>query len=382
MLEHEPSPAKPANEAASKRPESRHSFFESCAALPQLAEWWEQAASVEPRRKFDHHTASYLVEFSRPAMASQFQVFLNAGQYAGCEDAAGHALDAVAQLEDQLSVFIESSDLSRINRLAYPGPVSVEARLFELLLFARHLNQSTNGAFDISASPLWRLWGFARRSGQVPRAEQLAEALARVGNEHWACHEPDRSVQFFKPGVELNLGSIGKGYALDVAACRLLESGIHDFLLNGGHSSVLAWGNRSGCDGWLVGLAHPFIAARRLGLIRLRHGALGTTSTARQFFYHQGKRLGHVLDPRTGYPVDHWCSVTVLAPCATAADALATAFFVMQRDEIHQYCRQHPELGVILVRAGRRAGEWEVETIQVEPDEFLWGDQTDAAAGG
>ncbi len=361
------------SESGQSQPEGQHrrDFLTGRAALRWLADWWDRASRVEVSRRFGVETPSYLVEYSRKAMGCQFQVLLNAGQYLGSEEAASHALDLIEQLEREWSVFDESSELMRVNRFGYPGPVEVGPRLHELLRYSRSLTEATGGAFDISASPLWRLWGFARREGRIPSSDELAHALGCVGNGWWDCDDSQRTVRFLKAGVELNLGSIGKGYALDLAACRLMEAGIRDFVLNGGDSSVLACGDRSGGDGWLVGLAHPLVANRRLGLLRLRNRALGTSSAARQFFYHVGRRFGHVLDPRTGWPVQHWESVTVVAACAAAADALATAFFVMQPEAIYQFCSSQSELGVVLVRSGPKAGELEIETLGLAPDEFL-----------
>ena len=185
---------------------------------------------------------SYLVRVSRPAMACEFEVCLRAGQYPHGTEAALDALDLVEQLEAQLSVFRADSELARINAAAAAGPVVVEPRLFELLELAMRVGQQSGGAYDITAGPLWEVWGFARRAGAVPRGEQLAEARRHVGSHLIELDAGQKTVRFLDPGVRLNLGSIGKGYAVDRCGQRLLAAGIEDFLVQGGNSSVLAHG--------------------------------------------------------------------------------------------------------------------------------------------
>ena len=176
--------------------------------------------------------------------------------------------------------------------------------------------------------------------------------------------------------MELNLGSIGKGYALD--RCReLLEAGgMTDFLLHGGQSSLLARGSRNpgGDEGWWIGVRDPLRPGGRLGLLRLHDRALGTSGTGTQFFYHAGRRYGHILDPRTGQPAEGVLSSTVLARTAAEADALSTAFYVLGPTAALEYCRRYGEmhggLSALLVVPGPRPGGAEIVTYGL--DEGDW----------
>ena len=161
-------------------------------------------------------------------MACQFDVFLNAGQNPAGTESALAALDLVEALEDQMTVYREHSEISRLNRTAADRPVIVERRLLSLLQQALELHRATEGAFDITAGPLSKIWGFYRRAGRVPSPAELEEARQRVGS-HWVKLDSDAgTVQFLRPGLEINLGAIGKGYALDrCAECSRSEvSGI------------------------------------------------------------------------------------------------------------------------------------------------------------
>lgn len=339
-----------------KRRTSRRDFLKGKPAADAMADRLDQLAPGDsdeggsvPRDE------TYLVEVSRAAMACRFEVFLNAGQYEHGTQAALEALDRVDALEDQLSIFRETSEISRINREAAAGPVEVEPGLFGLLELAVRLHAETGGALDITATALWDVWGFSRRQGRIPTEEELATARQKVGSEHVELDARAKTVRFTKPCIRLSLGSIGKGYALDRSAERMLEHGVGDFMIHGGQSSVLARGSAAGtpAGGWLVGLHHPLRHRERLAEIRLGDRALATSSSEKQFFRYRGRRLSHILDPRTGQPAEGLLSVTVLAPTAALADGLSTAFFVMGAEATIAYCESRPELGALLVRPDR-----------------------------
>ncbi|MCU0961877.1 MAG: FAD:protein FMN transferase [Pirellulaceae bacterium] len=326
------------------------------------------AASASERAAGD-----YLLRFGRRAMACDFQVFLRAEQRFGAVEAATEALDLIDRLEDQLTVYRPHSEISRINREAGRQRCGVETRLFELLQRCVAWHAATGGAFDITAGPLVRLWGFHTRSGRYPAPEDVQEVLQRVGSQYLELDLAEGSIRFARPGMELNLGSVGKGYALDRCDEVLTAAGVRDFLIHGGHSSILARGSREAAGdapGWRVALRHPLRADRRLAQLRIADRALGTSGCGQQFFYHHGKRYGHVLDPRHGTPADGVLSATVLAPTAAEADALATAFFILGPAETGEFCRTRPDLAVVFVLPGSRAGTVALETLGLEDGEL------------
>ncbi len=250
-------------------------------------------------------------------MACQFEFFLNAGQYArGTQVAlAGH--DLVAHLEEQLSVYRPDSEICRLNAAAFRQPLEVEPRLFELLELASEIHAATDGAFDITAGALSEVWGFTRRAGTLPGADTIAAALAKVGTQWLQLDRQSRTAAFEHPGVQINLGAIGKGYALDRAAELFSAEGMNDFLLHGGHSSVLARGTHGDLSfgsGWLVGVRNPLRPERRLGQLSVVDEAVATSGSGTQFFEHAGRRYGHIIDPRSGWPAEGVLSATVPHP--------------------------------------------------------------------
>jgi len=362
------------------RPRStRREFLQGTAAVDALADLGrDSACSPElPAPRGD----AYLVKVARRAMACQFEFLFNAGQYPLDTQTSLAALDLVDRLEDQLTVYRETSEISLLNRQAAHEAVVLEPGLFALLQKAQQLHAETAGAYDITAGPLSRVWGFMHRSGAIPTPEALAAALESVGSQ-WVQLDPAASTaRFTKAGVEINLGSIGKGYALDRAADLLEAAGIHDFILHGGNSSVLARGAHSssaGASGWRVGVRNPLRPDRRLGELLLRNRALATSGSGTQFFMHDGRRYGHILDPRTGWPAEGVLSTSVLAPSAAEADALSTAFYVMGPSAAQEYCQHREDVSAVMLCPGRRAGSIEKHLFGLA--EHDWSELDDLSA--
>jgi FAD:protein FMN transferase len=291
-----------------------------------------------------------LLRLSRRAMATSFEIVVPFGTLNTLErgEAAFELLDA---LEDQLTVYRDHSEVSRLNREAAAGPVEVEEGLFGLFQQAQRITAETEGAFDITSGALIKAWGFFRGPRRVPSEVERQEALSRVGMR-WVELDPERrTLRYLRPGLEINLGAIGKGYALDRLA-ELLgeEGGFRSFLLEGGSSSVYARGSKARDGrGWAVGIQHPWMKGWRLGQVWLRDRALGTSAATFQHLVFNGRTLGHILDPRNGWPAEGMASATVLAPTAAQADALATAFYILGIDKARAYCETHPEIGAVLL---------------------------------
>ena len=319
---------------------------------------------------------AYLLQVSRSAMACQFTVYLNAGQYAAGTEKAIAALDLVDRLEDQLSVYRPGSELSLLNQHAAERPVAAEAGLFELLRLALEIGRETDGAFDITSGPLSKAWGFFRRKGRFPDAKEISNALAQVGARQVRLDEEQRTVAFDLSGVEVNVNGIGKGYALDRAAEQLRAAGLEHFLIHGGQSSVLASGSHAAREGggWSVGLRHPLRPERRLAEFFLKDRALGTSGAGTQHFHFNGKRYGHVIDPRSGMPADGVYSATVLAPSAAAADALATAFYVLGPVGTGRDRAAHDDVSAVLVTPAKREGSIEFHAFGLHSED--WNDYT------
>lgn len=296
-------------------------------------------------------------------MATTFEIVLIGDDRDFLSAAGNEALDEVERLEEQLSVYVPTSEVLWLNERAAFEPVRVEPRLFDLLQCATRIGAETQGAFDVTAGPLVKAWGFYRQQGVVPSAETIAQTLEHVGMRHVILDEGDSTVRFDCGGVEINLGSIGKGYAVDRAAAVLRNLGVEAALIHGGYSTIYALGAPPDSDGWIIGVRHPLDEEQHISTVTLRDQALSTSGSYEQFFEVDGKRYSHILDPRTGIPAQGMLSSTVIASSATESDALSTAFFVLGEEGARAYCAKHPTVSAVLVPE-TLAGE-DVEVVVV-----------------
>ena len=368
-----------------RKPSNRRQFLSGQAAADSLAtardnlvQGGESAYPKEP-----------ILEVSRRAMACEFAVIQRANQQGPEAEWAMEALDLVEEIEDQLTVYRETSEVSQLNRRASSQPVLVSRDLLQLIQLSLQISAETDGAFDITAGPLSKLWGFHHRNGQLPAADAIAPVLDRVGRQWLDVNDLDETIAFAKPGMEINFGAIGKGYALDQAGDVLLEHGVENFILHGGMSSMLARGTRADLPdiddttdqpsppkdtlpgpGWRIAIRNPVVTQQRLIEVTLHNQALATSGSANQFFYFQGKRFSHVIDPRIGWPVEGTWSTTVVAANAALADALATALFVMGKDAALELCRKRGDIAAWIVTPGAKSGALDLHVVGV--DEIDW----------
>ncbi|MEM1094338.1 MAG: FAD:protein FMN transferase [Bacteroidota bacterium] len=293
-----------------------------------------------------------MVKLARHAMACRFELVLPGDDPTRLRAAGEEALGEIERLEAKLSYYRPTSLLSRVNREAARQPVRVDPLFFELLETAHAVHAATDGAFDLTVGPLMRAWGFVRDTGHPPEEEALHAAREATGLHHVQLDPTQRTVGFAQQGVEIELGAIGKGYALDEAALILEEHGIADALLHGGTSTVVALGQPPDADAWTVAVPFPGPMdeeAKVLSVVEVPSGhALAVSSVWGKAFRDGDRVLGHVLDPRLGEPVAGATLAAVLHPSATIADALSTAFLVLGANAF-DYLTAFPELAGILV---------------------------------
>ena len=259
------------------------------------------------------------------AMATRFELVLDGGDEARLRAAGEDALGEIVRLDAQLSFYRPSSDVSWINGRAALEPVQVEPRLFALLERCVALSASTDGAFDITIAPLMKAWRFAGGSGACPDSAALAQARALVGFRGIELDAARRTVRFARPGMRIDLGSAGKGYAVDRAIARLRGNGVQCALLHGGTSSVHAIGVPGSSDGWRIGWSPERAPARTF---ELHDSALAVSAVRGKAFRANGRVFGHVMDPHTGQPADVAGSAVVAGPDSLLCDALSTALLV------------------------------------------------------
>lgn len=266
---------------------------------------------------------------------------------------AERCFDLIDELEMQMTIYRDDSALARLNASYHAAPQRVEPELYELLKLARSISHATDGAYDIATGALSRAWGFVKGPRCVPSDTELADALAKTGLRHVIFDDDQRTLKADVPGVELNLGSIGKGYAID-RVVRLIKNRPLPIqaMVHGGRSSLFAIGHQPGTlfDPWSIALHNPLDPSRPLVELKIMDQAVGTSGGTFQSFESGGRIYGHIIDPRTGIPPAGYLSVTVVAPTAAEADALSTAFFLTGPVEAARLIAARPHVGAIFLR--------------------------------
>ncbi|MBS0211263.1 MAG: FAD:protein FMN transferase [Planctomycetes bacterium] len=263
---------------------------------------------------------SLLVHRARPAMGTLFEIWLRGDDEEHLTSVAEAALDEVARLEQLLSRFDARSEISRVNRTAAQEPVQIDRELFALLEVCQQAWQASDGAFEITAGS----------SAGVMMTDVALDAGAQT-------------VRFARDGVRLDLGAVGKGYALDWAAAVLDQFGVFNALIHGGTSSVLARGTGTGGAAWLVDIRWPpgQADAPRVTELALRDMCLSTSAA-----FGDDTAISDVIDPRTGRPLDRQAACVVVAPSATEAEIWSTALLCMGKAATADYTEAELPAGV------------------------------------
>jgi thiamine biosynthesis lipoprotein len=236
------------------------------------------------------------------------------------------AFREVQRIDFLMSHYREDSEISRVNRDAGKKETKVSPEMLRMIEQAIEFSSLSEGAFDITIGPVFRLWNF--REGKFPEEKNLRENLKKVGYRQIKIDRTRSSIFLQEEGMEIDLGAIAKGYAVDSASAVLKEKGIENFLVNAGGDLKVSGSKEKGVP-WIVGIQHPRLPSQMVAKLSPRQAGVATSGDYKKFFIERGERYHHLLNPSTGTPARECQSVTVMAPSAMAADALATAVFVL-----------------------------------------------------
>lgn len=273
------------------------------------------------------------VTLSILAMATRFEIVLCGDEFDRLRAAGEEALEEIEALDRQLSRFRGGSDISRINATAAREPVKVEPGLFHLLELARDISERTNGAFDITIGSLMNVWGFEYDSGHIPDPSDLEAARTIIGMKYVRLNEYDFTVSFEHAGIIIDLGAIGKGYAIERAVEVLKNAGVTSALLHGGTSTVYGLGAPPGQRAWRIAVKNPKGSNELIDDIELMDNSLSVSAIHGKSFIDGGHEYGHIIDPGTGQPSSHTRLAAVSGPSPTITDALSTALLVLGKEE-------------------------------------------------
>jgi thiamine biosynthesis lipoprotein len=262
-------------------------------------------------------------------MGCVYTIVVYGRETASLREATAAALDEVDRIDRLMSHYKKDSELSRVNREAAERAVKVGPELFNFIAECLRYSRESDGAFDITVGPLMKAWGFFRGEGRTPSEAELAEARNRVGYQHVILNQKDGTIFFDKPGVELDLGGIAKGYAVDRAVAVLKQHGVTSALVSSGGSTIYAMGAPPGKPAWTIEVQDPVERNRIATTVLLKDKSLSVSGSYEKFFELDGVRYSHVMDPRTGRPVQGVLSVAVITDDGTSGDALDNVFYAL-----------------------------------------------------
>lgn len=323
-------------------------------------------------------------------MATRFELVLCGDNPVSLRAAGEEALDEIERLEAQLSLFKPASEIARVNARAAYQPVRVTPPVFQLLEHARRINDETRGAFDVTIAPLMRCWGFLGGSGHMPNPQELAAARECVGMRLVHLDAANYTVTFERPGVMIDLGAIGKGYAIDRAVELLRDAGVENALIHGGTSTVYGMGHPPDSAYWKVEIPSPQTMQSRTDIplalnptqeplsgqappqpvrppfatVSLLDSSLSVSAVWGKFFKTGGQSFGHIIDPRSGQPADRAILSAVVLPSATETDALSTALLTVGPAGHDQVASLR--LGMKTLVVGQRDHGFEVRAKDIE----------------
>jgi FAD:protein FMN transferase len=285
------------------------------------------------------------------AMGTEYTIELYAKDAAAADHAMQQAFDEIDRIDDLLSNYKPSSELSRINRDALKSPITTDPETFEFLQQSMDWSRASDGAFDITVGPLLRIWGFFFHDGHVPDEASLTAQRDVVGWQHVRLDAATRSVAFANHrAMELDPGSIGKGFAVDRVVKLLRQQGVDAALISAGGSTVYALGAPPGTAGWPVIVRDPRQAGKSETLL-LKDTSLSTGACTEKYFIQNGHRYCHIFNPKTSRPMEDVLQSSVIDPSATDSDALSTVAFVMEPYAAKKLLAARAQTQVLVFRA-------------------------------
>jgi thiamine biosynthesis lipoprotein len=273
----------------------------------------------------------HVEEFAQ-TMGTTFAVEIYGGDRNRAKDCAVRALDEARRLDRLLSNYIPGSEISKVNAGAAVSPVPVSRETFKLLRACIRYSQKSEGTFDITVGSLMKVWGFYRGSGRLPSPAEIEAAEKDVGYRNLQLDQARLTVRFHRPGLNLDPGGVGKGYAVDRMVRVLRRLGVTSALVSAGGSSIYGIGAPPDDPrGWLVSIQDPRDEHATVADVYLKNKSLSTSGSYEKFFWAEGKLYSHIMDPRTGRPAAGIISVSVIAPHTLDSEVWAKPYYILGR---------------------------------------------------
>lgn len=281
-------------------------------------------------------------------MGSRFDITVVAQDSIEAHSFIDLAVAEITRIEKLISSWDPNSQTSEINDNAGIKAVKVDRELFDLIERSLGISKLTDGAFDISYASIDKIWKFDGSMTKMPSDEEIKSSVSKIGYQNVLLDKENSTVFLVNSGMKIGFGAIGKGYAADKAKKLLLSKGVIAGIINAS-GDMNTWGKQTNGDPWKVAITNPLDKNKAFALLPINNGAVVTSGNYEKFVLFNGVRYTHIIDPRTGYPATGIISVTVFAPKAELADALATSIFVMGKEIGLNRINQIPNVECIII---------------------------------
>lgn len=281
-------------------------------------------------------------------MGSDFELTFVATDSIFAEEVFAISLAEIDRIENLISSWKPTSETSEVSKFSGIRPVEVSKELLGLVERANYISKLTNGAFDISYAAVDGLWNFDGREMVPPSAEEITNSIVKIGYKEIQINVERQTIFLKHPKMKIGFGAIGKGYAADRVKAILIDKGVKSGIINAA-GDMSAWGTQLDGTPWKIGVINPMNKSKVFAWFDLKDNAVVTSGDYERFITMNGKRYGHIINPKTGYPSEGVVSCTVFAPKAELADALATALFVMGIEAGINFVNQLPQVEALMI---------------------------------
>jgi len=281
-------------------------------------------------------------------MGGRFDITISAMDSLSAENNIDTVIAEISRIENLISDWKSTSQVSAVNRNAGIAPVKVSAEVFTLTERAIALSKVTRGAFDISFAAMDRIWKFDGSMTKMPSPETIKKSVAKVGYQNIILDKQHSTVFLKLKGMKIGFGALGEGYAADRCREMMLSRGIKAGIVNAS-GDMSTWGKQPNGDDWSIGITNPMREDTLLAVIPLKKNAVVTSGSYRKFVAFNGKRYSHIINPATGYPATGLISVTIFGPSAETANGLSTSTMVLGKIAGTQLIKKYAEYSYIII---------------------------------
>ncbi len=281
-------------------------------------------------------------------MGSQFKITLVDVDSISVEKNINKAIDEMVRIENLISDWKPTSQVSQVNQNAGIQPIKVDREVFELTKRAIYFSEITDGAFDISFAAMDKIWKFDGLMNEIPSQEVIQKAIEKIGYQNIILDEKNSTIFLKKEGMKIGFGSIGKGYAADKAKEVMQNSGIKAGIIDAS-GDMTTWGTQPNKKPWKIGITNPFKRHETADILSMKNGAVTTSGDYEKFILIDNVRYSHIINPKTGMPSTGLTGVTVIGPNAEMCNGFSTSIIVLGKEKGLALINQQQDYAALLI---------------------------------